>query len=234
MAARVVALIEPTPAMSAANAGSAEFVQAWVDSICAEDSEEERSQWYAALYAAGYKSKRRLRGMIDEQELVTLGIPLVVARIMTQQAQRMHGEAPVVVGSPSKGAGAAQQEAWSASDIQAFPKPSSSASHMAIAPRNELLSHLQRVLYYAQQKSEDMGDRCADILNSPTMSEEDFESLDSGATRLDQVGLAALLTGSMPQATLEWVEAQEGRAASGLRIFRALAKHKKEAKHLPL
>ena len=96
MAARVVALIEPAPAMSAANAGSAEFVQAWVDSICAEDSEEERSQWYAALYAAGYKSKRRLRGMIDEQELVNLGIPLVVARIMTQQAQRMHGEAPVV------------------------------------------------------------------------------------------------------------------------------------------
>lgn len=163
MAARVVALIEPSSRMQEANPSSAEFVQAWVDSICEEDPEEERTQWYAALYAAGYKSKRRLRGMMDEQELVTIGIPMVVARVMVQQAQRMHGEVPVAAGSPARTA-STTQEAWSASDIQDFPKPSSQASHMAIAPRNQLLSHLQRVLYYAQQKSEDMGDRCADIL----------------------------------------------------------------------
>jgi len=71
MAARgVVALIEPMEEMNAANSGSAEFVQAWVDSTssCAEDTEEERTQRYAALHGAGYKpeSKRRLRGMIDE------------------------------------------------------------------------------------------------------------------------------------------------------------------------
>ena len=80
----------------------------------------------------------------------------------------MHGKAPVA-GSPSRGAGAAQQEARSASGIRAFPKPSSQASHMAIVPWNELLSHLQRVLYYAQQKSEGMGGKCAGILNSPSM-----------------------------------------------------------------
>ena len=104
--AGVVALIPPSEEMQAAGRSDTTggYIRAWVDMLCAEDSQEERDQWYALVYGAGYRSFRRLRNMTDPAELVELGLPLVVARVFVQQAQRMHGQAvlqnkyPVSVG----------------------------------------------------------------------------------------------------------------------------------------
>ena len=91
MAARVVALIPPSAELNSADPARPEYVEAWVNNICAEDTEEERAQWYGIVYGAGYRSKRRLRNMDSATELLAHGIPMVVARIMVQQAQRLHG-----------------------------------------------------------------------------------------------------------------------------------------------
>ena len=87
----VVALVPESAEMGAADPTRPEFIMAWVDNICAEDGQEERTQWYGMLHQAGYRSKRRLRSMSDSEELVELGIPSVVARWMVEQAHRMHG-----------------------------------------------------------------------------------------------------------------------------------------------
>ena len=209
MAAMQVALVPPGVEMQAADPARPGFVMARVDNICEEDEEEERAQWYAALHNAGYRSKRRLRNMTDYNELVGVGIPLVIAKMMVQQAIRMHGAVPQAAGV----GGQQLQETstpWNAADLQDFPKPVQGGSTvMGLAPKEQMLSHLRRVVYYATMRSEDIGDRCSDVLNRRgLMSEEDFAALDAGALKADQQGLAAVITGSMPDATLQWLESQ--------------------------
>ena len=64
---------------------------------------------------------------------------------------------------------------------------------MGLAPKEKMLSHLRRIVYYATMRSEDIGDRCPDAIGrGGTMSEEDFVALASGALKADQQGLAAL------------------------------------------
>ena len=162
--------------------------------------------------------------MNNPAELNDMGIPLVIARMMVEQAIRMHGAMPQAAGG-----GGQQQEAhtpWNAADLQEFPKPEQGGSIvMGLAPKEKLLSHLRRIVYYATMRSEDIGDRCSDVINrGGSMSEEDFVALDSGALKADQQGLAAVITGSMPDATLQWLESQVGVGASGLRMMYTLAK----------
>ena len=86
------------------------------------------------------------------------------------------------------------------------------------------MPHLSRVVYYALTRSEDMGDRATDVLNNLNMLEAEFQTLNAGATRADQAGLAAVITGTMHSSTLQWLEAQVGKAATGLQQLRALSK----------
>jgi len=220
----VVALIPPNAEMNALAGGeqSQEWVTMWVAQVCAEDGAEEVAAWTAELIKMGVRSKRRLANITSVDQLTAIGINQMAAVSLVQQAQRVHGVAvaSVVDGVEDAGSGGSSSS-WGL-EGKDFPKPRVGSGAMALPDKAPLEAWFSKAVYGVKAEGRDIGERLSMVVQDPTMSDEDFEEVEDGATSGDQASLAAYLAGAMDASTLSFIEAKVGKAATGLAIARAL------------
>ena len=215
MEAMRVAIIS-SPALAAVqNVQSEEWVREWVLAVCQEDGPGEAKKYAEAVVGMGVRSKRRL-AQLDMDDLLAASVPRVAAKALVAQAAAQVAP-PASAAALSFGGGAGTTPpavAWSAKDIEDFPKGVRSnfaGGEYSLPEAAKVMTHLSRVVSYAESRGPGVAKALDTLMSSPGMTDSEFEALELSLSVEDQGNLKAMLVGTMEDSTVAYLEVKVGR-----------------------
>ena len=233
MEANGVVAVQESPARRAADVHKPEYVQAWLEDlggVLAESAKE-----YAdMLAAAGYGSKRSLRGLNDVHEVMdVLKVPRGLAKDLVLEAQAMHTRTPVRPmadrgGGDGVSGGVQQVVGWSGFEGKLVIDPDQQRLEVA-APRDleamkayimgvgiHVAAYDAATARVVSEFMDDMYEMCAD----DTL----FQQMKLKVGPWESVQLAAVLTAGLPQQVQRYMASEVTMLSGGLEVLRALTK----------